>query len=144
MPRVVHAANHRRASEIAMTHLKATRIVLAISMFAAALTAATGAQPAPVTGAWSFTLQSDQGNGTPSAMFDQRGTALTGRFSSAIFGEADLKGTVNGATIAFTVFAQWQGAAEEMTFKGDYDGKGSIKGTYSNTFGHGTFTAARK
>ncbi len=126
-----------------------TRIAAAIVLTALApLVAATivaRAAPVPLTGTWAFTIQADDGStGTPTVTFTQEGTTLTGRYSGVLFGDADLKGTVMGASIAFTVFAQWQGQRQDLIFAGDYDGSRAIKGSYSTDFGEGAFTATRK
>lgn len=118
--------------------------VLVTLISVAAATVVAQARPVPVTGTWEFTIRSEQGTGMPTVTFKQDGTKLTGRYTGALFGEADLKGTLKGTSITFTVFAQWQGTRQDMFFTGDYDGKGAINGTYMNDFGSGKFTAARK
>ena len=62
----------------------------------------------------------------------------------ALIGEAELKGTVKGTAVKFTVFATYQGKREDLMFSGEYDGSGAIKGSQSNSWGSGSFTATRK
>ena len=125
------------------TRISAAALIALLSTVATTLVAQ--ARPLPVTGVWTLRLKADDGTtGTPTATLEQQGVALAGHFSSLLFGDADLKGTVKGSSIVFTVFAQFQGKTEELSFQGDYDGDNSIKGIYSNNFGNGTFTATRK
>ena len=129
-----------------MTSAKTT-IAAAMTLLAAlCLTVVISAQNRsnPVSGAWTFTIQSGQGTGTPTVTFNQQGETLTGHYSSMMFGEADLKGTIKESSIAFTVYAKWQGERQDLIFTGEYDGTKSMKGKYSTDFGDGTFTAVRK
>jgi hypothetical protein len=97
-----------------------------------------------LTGTWTFTIKSGETIGTPTVKFNQRDETLTGHYSSAMYGEADLKGTVKRQSITFTVFAKYQGQPQDLVFTGEYDGSRLIKGTYSTSFGNGAFTAVRK
>ena len=117
-------------------------IILAV-MFTAA-TVATQTRSAPLTGTWSFIVKTGDMTGMPTVTFTQRDEALTGRYSSPLIGEADLKGTVKGTAVKFTVFATYQNKREDLTFSGEYDGSGAIKGSQSNSWGSGSFTATRK
>ena len=55
----------------------------------------TGAQATNITGEWAFTVQTDQGGGTPTITFKQDGEKLTGKYVGQL-GAADLTGTVKG------------------------------------------------
>ena len=126
-----------------MTSGRTTAAIILAVMFAAT-TVATQNKSTPLTGTWSFTVKSGDTTGTPTVTFTQRDETLTGHYSSTTFGEADLKGTVTRASVKFTVFATYQGERQDLTFSGEYDGSREIKGSYSNNFGSGSFTAVRK
>lgn len=123
---------------------RSTAGVILAMMFFAATTAATQNRSTPLTGTWSFTVTSGNTTGTPTVRFTQRDETLTGHYSSTVFGEAELEGAVTGAAVKFTVFAIYQGERQDLVFRGEYDGSGTIKGSYSNNFGSGSFTAVRK
>ena len=112
-----------------------------------AAAAAFGAQSpkVDVTGAWTFTVQSDAGTSMPNVTFKQAGEKLTGHYSSMLVGEAELTGTIKGETIEFTVRGEVQGFALELKYSGTLDGKDSMKGKLSTEgLGGGSFTAKRQ
>jgi len=99
------------------------------------------AQAVNVTGEWTFTVQTDQGGGTPVITFKQDGEKLTGKYAGTL-GNADLTGTVKGNAIhfTFTVDAQGQqapvtydGTVEKNTMKGKLDIAGMVNGTFTAT-----------
>ncbi len=97
-----------------------------------------------VTGAWTFAVESAAGASAPMVTFKQEGESLTGHYSSQLMGEAELKGTVKGQTIEFTVTAEVQGFRIDLKYSGTIDSKDSMKGKMSaGEFGDGTFTAKR-
>ena len=63
--------------------------------------AEAGVQATNVTGEWAFTVETDQGGGTPTITFKQDGEKLTGKYAGQL-GNADLTGTVKGDAIHFT------------------------------------------
>jgi hypothetical protein len=98
-----------------------------------------------VTGTWIFTVLSDAGTGTPTVTFKQEGEKLTGHYSSMLVGEADLKGTVKGQAIEFTVSVDVGGTAIEFKFTGTLENKDSVKGKLdTGGLGEATFTGKRK
>ena len=123
-------------------------VVVAIAL--ACFTGSTSAQPqaqskVDVTGTWAFEVQTDAGTGTPQVTFKQEGEKLTGHYSSALLGEADLTGIVKGQAIEFLVTASVQGNSIELTFSGTIDDNNSMKGKVSFAgFEKGTFTGKRK
>jgi hypothetical protein len=121
---------------------------LAIAGACLGSTAAAQAQaPAKidVTGVWAFEVQTEMGTGTPQVTFKQEGEKLTGHYSSAVLGEADLAGSVKGSAIEFTVAANVQGNAVTLTFTGTVDDANAMKGKVSFAgLGEGTFTGKRK
>jgi hypothetical protein len=99
-----------------------------------------------VTGAWAFEVQTQAGTGTPQVTFKQEGEKLTGHYSSAVLGEADLAGTVKGTAIEFSLTAEVQGNSITLTFSGTVGDDGnSVKGKVDFAgLGEGTFTGKRK
>jgi hypothetical protein len=102
------------------------------------------AQAANVTGDWTFSVQTDQGSGTPAISFKQDGETITGTYVGT-FGSANLKGTVKGSAIEFSFTADAQGQAVDSVYRGTVD-KDTMKGTVAIAGGqlNGTFTASRK
>lgn len=117
--------------------------VLTVVVFGVGLLvpARLGAQGTNVTGDWAFTVETDQGGGTPTITFKQDGEKLTGKYVGQL-GSADLTGTVKGNAIhfTFTIDVQGQnapvtydGAVEKNTMKGKLDIGGMVNGTFSAT-----------
>lgn len=125
-----------------------TALVAAIALVSLPAAAQGLAQEKPavdVTGTWAFEVQTEAGSGTPQVTFKQDGEKLTGHYSSAFLGEAELAGTVRGSAIEFSVAANVQGNAITLTFSGTVDDAGSMKGKVSfGGMGEGTFTGKRK
>ena len=99
-----------------------------------------------LTGAWAFATQTDAGPGAPAVTLKQDGEKLTGHYSSATLGEADLTGTVKGNEFTFTFSADLQGQVVAVTYKGTIESATSLKGTLDLAGGmaSGTFTAKKK
>jgi hypothetical protein len=133
-----------------MTHATVCRITVAIVAVALGLVGRAAAQaqaPAKidVTGTWAFEVQTEAGTGTPMVTLKQDGEKLTGHYSSAVLGEAELTGSVKGTAIEFTVAASVQGNAIAVTFTGTVDDANTMKGKVSFAgLGEGTFTGKRK
>ena len=121
-------------------------MVLVMAMAALAVPPPALAQSkVDVTGSWAFEVQTEAGTGTPQVTFKQDGEKLTGHYSSAVLGEADLTGTVKGQALQFSFTASVQGNAIEVTFSGTVEDSSSMKGKVSfGGFGEGTFTGTRK
>lgn len=124
----------------------ARRQVVALAVAAAFVAggAALIAQAQNVSGDWTFSVQTDQGSGTPAITFKQDGETITGTYAGT-FGSANLKGTVKGAAIEFSFTANAQGQAVDSVYRGTVD-KDTMKGTVAIAGGqlNGTFTASRK
>ncbi len=116
-----------------------------IAVFAIALLvpAHLGAQATDVTGEWTFTVQTDQGGGTPVITFKQDGEKLTGKYAGQL-GNADLTGTVKGNAIHFTFTLDVQGQQAPVTYDGTVE-KNTMKGKLDiGGMVNGTFTATKK
>ena len=102
-----------------------------------------GAQATNVTGEWAFTVQTDQGGGTPAITFKQDGEKLTGKYVGQL-GNADLTGTVKGSAIHFTFTIDVQGQQAPVTYDGTVE-KNTMKGKMDiGGMVNGTFTATKK
>ena len=98
-----------------------------------------------VTGKWAFNVQTSAGGGTPTVTLKQDGDKLTGHYSSATLGEADLTGTIKNADLTFSFTASVQGTSINVTYTGTVADKDSMKGTVSlGDVGEGTFTGKRQ
>jgi hypothetical protein len=98
-----------------------------------------------VTGKWAFTVQTSAGSGTPTVTLKQDGEKLTGHYSSANLGEADLTGRVEGRDIEFSFMAEAQGVSFQVTYTGTIEDKDSMKGKVDlGGQAQGTFTAKRQ
>jgi hypothetical protein len=98
-----------------------------------------------VTGKWQLEVNTEAGGTTtPTVTLKQDGEKLTGHYSSATLGEADVAGTVKGQNIMFSFSADAGGQSLEVTYTGTVDGKDAMKGKISlGGLGEGTFTAKR-
>ena len=120
------------------------RTIAVVALIIAGLAVApTMAQGTNVTGDWAFTVQTDQGAGTPTLTFKQDGEKLTGKYNGQL-GAADLTGTVKGNAIHFTFTIDVQGQSAPVTYDGTVE-KTEMKGTM-NIAGmvNGTFTGKKK
>ena len=125
---------------------RAAPIVAALAAISSAPAAAAGqAAKIDVTGKWTFTVETSAGSGTPTVTLKQDGQKLTGHYSSANLGEADLTGSVNGRQIDFSFMAEAQGVSFQVTYTGTVEDKDSMKGKVDlGGQAQGTFTAKRQ
>jgi len=116
---------------------------LVVVMIGLLSSARLGAQATNVTGEWAFTVQTDQGGGTPAITFKQDGEKLTGKYVGQL-GNADLTGTVKGTAIHFTFTIDVQGQQAPVTYDGTVE-KNTMKGKLDiGGMVNGTFTATKK
>jgi len=122
------------------------RSVLTGLMVAVSAVAIVSAQnKVDVSGTWTFSVQTDAGTGTPTVTLKQDGDKLTGHYSSATLGEADLTGTIKDKELKFSFSADAQGTSLTVTYAGTVEDKDSLKGTVDlGGLASGTFTAKRK
>ncbi len=96
-----------------------------------------------VTGAWSGSVETSQGSGTPTFTFKQDGETLTGTYSGQL-GDAPLKGTVKGNDIAFSAKVSFSGQDLELKFTGKIEGN-TMKGKANyDQLGEATWSAKKK
>jgi hypothetical protein len=121
-----------------------TRFHLSLCAFAiAALTMASAAGAADITGTWIMAVQTGAGSGAPTFILVQKGDTLSGSYKGQL-GEAQVSGTVKGeeVTIEYQVDAQGQNLA--VKYSGKTDGK-TMSGKVSlGQFGEGTFTGIKQ
>jgi hypothetical protein len=107
-----------------------------------------GAQaPAKVdlTGKWLFTVQTDNGTGTPTVTLKQQGDSLSGHYSSQLLGERELTGSVKDGRISFRFATELQGTSLTVTYSGTIESKDAMKGSVDlGGYASGTFTAKRQ
>jgi len=106
--------------------------------------AASQDKPADVAGKWALTVETQAGTGTPSVEFTQDGETLTGNYSSQVFGEQKVTGTIKGNAITFGFKASFQGNDDTGTYTGTVDGS-TMKGKVTlSGLGEGTFTGKKQ
>jgi len=123
--------------------MKSIVLTVVVVAFGLLSTARLAAQGTNVTGEWAFTVETDQGGGTPMITFKQDGEKLTGKYAGQL-GNADLTGTVKGNAIHFTFTIDVQGQQAPVTYDGTVE-KNTMKGKLDiGGMVNGTFTATKK
>jgi hypothetical protein len=116
---------------------------LLVGMLVSLVPAASAADPAHVNGVWDLTVETPNGTGTPTVTFKQDGENLTGTYKGR-FGETQLKGTVKGNDIKFSVTISPQGQDLVIEYSGTVDGN-TMKGKAKfGEMGEGNFTGKKR
>jgi lipopolysaccharide export system protein LptA len=106
--------------------------------------AAHQAKPVDVAGKWALTVETANGTGTPTIELTQDGETLAGTYSSQVFGEQKLTGTIKGNAISFGFTGSVQGATVTVTYTGTTDAT-TMKGKVTvGDLGEGTFTGKKQ
>jgi hypothetical protein len=101
-------------------------------------------KPQDVAGAWALTVETAQGTGSPSVTLKQDGEKLTGTYSSQVFGEQPVTGTIKGNAITFAFTGTVEGQSFTVTYSGTVE-KDTMKGKVTlGDLGEGTFTGKKK
>ena len=101
-------------------------------------------KPVDVSGNWALTVETSAGTGNPSVEFKQDGETLTGNYSSQVFGEQKVTGTIKGNAITFGFTTSFQGSTVTVTYTGTAD-TSTMKGKVTlGDLGEGTFTGKKK
>jgi hypothetical protein len=103
------------------------------------------AQAVNVAGAWNMEVTTDAGGTTnPTMTLQQDGARLTGHYTSATLGEADVTGTVEGNKVTINFTAELQGQEVPVVYAATVE-NGVMTGTIDLAGGlaTGTFTARR-
>ncbi|HYW48478.1 MAG TPA: hypothetical protein VE959_36785 [Bryobacteraceae bacterium] len=101
---------------------------------------------ADVSGSWQLTVETSQGTGNPTVVFQQQGENLTGTFNSQIFGEAKITGSVKGNVIEFGFEGDAGGQKIKVSYKGTIESPTAMKGTavYAGFDEKAAWTATKK
>jgi hypothetical protein len=101
---------------------------------------------ADVSGTWQETVETSQGSGSPTVVFQQEGEKLTGTFHSQIFGEAKITGSVKGNAIEFGFEGDAGGQTIKVSYKGTIESPTAMKGTavYAGFDDKATWSATKK
>ncbi len=86
-----------------MRSFRLAAIIAALALSATAALAATVFHD--LTGTWAFEVITENGTGTPTVKFEQKGDALTGTYDSRMLGLRQLKGSVKGDSVKFELSA---------------------------------------
>jgi hypothetical protein len=128
-------------------HTSLVTIVAALCLGLPALLLAHPARqdkPVDVAGKWALTVETAGGTGTPSVELKQDGETLTGNYSSQVFGEQKVTGTVKGNAITFGFTTSFQGSEVTVTYMGTADAS-TMKGKVTvGDLGEGTFTGKKQ
>jgi hypothetical protein len=115
-------------------------------LICAILLCASLAFAADISGTWQLTVETSQGSGSPTVVFEQKGEQLTGTYNSQIFGEAKLTGTVKGNAVEFGFQADAGGQTIKVSYKGTIQSPTAMKGTavYEGFDNNATWSAVKK
>ena len=106
--------------------------------------AAPQSKPVDVAGKWALTVETSGGTGTPSVELKQDGETLTGTYSSQVFGEQKVTGTIKDNAITFGFKTSFQGSDVTVTYTGTAD-TSTMKGKVTvGDLGEGTFTGKKQ
>jgi lipopolysaccharide export system protein LptA len=101
-------------------------------------------KPVDVAGKWALTVETGGGTGTPTIALTQDGETLAGTYSSQVFGEQKLTGTIKGNAISFGFTGSVQGTTVTVTYTGTADAA-TMKGKVTvGELGEGTFTGKKQ
>ena len=101
---------------------------------------------ADVSGTWQLAVETNQGSGSPTVVFQQQGEKLTGTFNSQIFGEVKITGSVKGNAIEFGFDGGAGGQTIKVSYKGAIESSTAMKGTavYAGVDEKATWSATKK
>ncbi len=114
----------------------------ALLLAAAAPAALAQAEPANVAGSWQVSMQGQSAAVSQTLSIQQKGGAITGTIRARQGIAAQIRGTVTGKNIAFTVKRQTPGGEVTQQFAGTVN-VNSIAGTVTQGQFHVNWTAAR-
>lgn len=101
---------------------------------------------ADISGTWQLTVETSQGTGNPTAVFQQQGEQLAGTYYSQIFGEVKITGTVKENAIEFGFKGEAGGQKIKVSYKGTIESPTTMKGTavFEGFEGKATWSATKK
>jgi hypothetical protein len=129
---------------MALKAIRQTALFVMICALATAF-AYAGQAKTDISGTWVFEVKTDAGSGMPTVTFKQDGEKLTGHYSSATLGEADLTGTVKSNEVTFNFNANLQGQSVPVSYKATIESPTAMKGTIDiGGLAGGPFTGKKK
>lgn len=101
-------------------------------------------KPQDVSGTWALAVETAGGTGNPSVTLEQKGESLTGTYSSPLFGEQKVTGSIKGNAFTFSFTGTIEGNTFTVTYSGTVE-KDTMSGKVTlGEMGEGTFTGKRK
>jgi hypothetical protein len=101
-------------------------------------------RPADVAGTWAITVQITGTIGTPTLTLKQDGETLSGTYTSQVFGDQNVTGTIKGTAITFGFTATVEGNPVKVTYSGTVE-KDAMQGKVSfGDLADGTFKAKKQ
>lgn len=121
-------------------------VAASIAIAATVTVLGEGQEPADVAGEWALEVNTEAaGTTTPRVTLRQDGTSLTGRYSSATLGPADVTGTVSGHNVTFSFTADVQGQILDVTYDLTLREDDTLTGAIDlGGFGTGSVTGRRR
>ena len=117
-------------------------IVAALAVLVSA--PANGAAQTDLSGMWTLTIQSDQGDQPLTITITQDGSDLTATGDGGEIGEVEMTGTIDGADVMFEWTLYIEGMELAITFTCTIAEDGTISGTADfGGFAQGGWTAVR-
>jgi len=102
------------------------------------------AQALNMTGTWALEVNVDGAISNPELELVQNGMALTGHYTSAQLGEADVTGTIEGNEVTVVFEASVAGQSAPVEYKGTVNAEGVWSGAFDLAgLAGGTFTATK-
>ena len=97
-----------------------------------------------VSGRWALSVETARSAGRPGLELEQDGETLSGTYSSRVFGERKVTGTIRGNAITFSFTTSVRGNSVVFTFSGTAD-TSTMKGKVTvGDMGEGTFTGKKQ
>ena len=117
-----------------------------LRLFCALMLCMSLASAADISGTWQVTVETSQGTGNPTVVLQQQGEKLTGTFSSQIFGDAKIAGSVKGNAVEFGFTGEAGGQTITVSYKGTIESPTAMKGTavYAGFDDKATWSATKK
>ena len=123
--------------------MRALRVILAaVAVLVSA--PANGAAQTDLSGMWTLTIQSDQGDQPIPITITQDGQDLTAMGDGGEIGPVEMKGTLDGSDVLFEWDLYIEGMELNIVFRGTIAEDGTISGTADfGGFGEGGWSAKR-
>lgn len=127
--------------------LNSRRLITSAVLLVSAVSVATAQRiMADISGTWTISAQSPQGNSESTAVLEQKGTAVSGTINVPELGSAKLSGSVKGDTVAMGFTLDVQGQQIPVQMNGMVKDKDNMSGSIvlPGDMGSYPFSAKRK